>query len=56
MDTDEADGRDFGVRGSRCHITRAAEAFGLRVLPCYPLASGLPTGKYSSGKALKARS
>ncbi|MBP2414899.1 aryl-alcohol dehydrogenase-like predicted oxidoreductase [Arthrobacter stackebrandtii] len=38
-------------RRAELEITPAAEAFGLGVLPYFPLANGLLTGKYSSGKA-----
>lgn len=38
-------------RRAELEVLPAAEAFGLGVLPYYPLASGLLTGKYSSGKA-----
>ncbi|KRE38129.1 aldo/keto reductase [Janibacter sp. Soil728] len=38
-------------RRAELEVTPAAEAYGLGVLPYFPLASGLLTGKYSSGKA-----
>ncbi|MFD4605163.1 aldo/keto reductase [Streptomyces sp. NPDC058464] len=38
-------------RRAELEVLPAATAFGLGVLPYYPLASGLLTGKYSSGKA-----
>ncbi|MCZ0985434.1 aldo/keto reductase [Streptomyces diastatochromogenes] len=38
-------------RRAELEVLPAARAFGLGVLPYYPLASGLLTGKYSSGKA-----
>lgn len=38
-------------RRAELEVTAAAEAFGLGVMPYYPLANGLLTGKYSSGKA-----
>ncbi len=38
-------------RRAELEVTAAAEAYGLGVLPYYPLASGLLTGKYSDGKA-----
>ncbi len=38
-------------RRAELEVTPAAEAYGLGVLPYYPLASGLLTGKYSDGKA-----
>ncbi|MPY48638.1 aldo/keto reductase [Streptomyces acidicola] len=38
-------------RRAELEVLPAAQAFGLGVLPYYPLASGLLTGKYSSGKA-----
>lgn len=38
-------------RRAELEITPAAEAYGLGVLPYFPLANGLLTGKYSSGRA-----
>ncbi|WP_028278615.1 aldo/keto reductase [Arthrobacter sp. H5] len=38
-------------RRIEAEVTPAAEAYGLGVLPYFPLANGLLTGKYSSGKA-----
>ncbi len=38
-------------RRAELEVTPAAEAFGLGVLPYFPLANGLLTGKYSEGKA-----
>ncbi|GHD01260.1 aldo/keto reductase [Zhihengliuella salsuginis] len=38
-------------RRAELEVLPAAEAFGLGVLPYFPLASGLLTGKYSSGRA-----
>ncbi|QNF93112.1 aldo/keto reductase [Janibacter sp. YB324] len=38
-------------RRAELEVTPAAEHFGLGVLPYFPLASGLLTGKYSSGSA-----
>ena len=38
-------------RRAELEVTPAAEAFGLGVLPYYPLANGLLTGKYSAGRA-----
>lgn len=38
-------------RRAELEVTPAAEAYGLGVLPYFPLASGLLTGKYSSGTA-----
>ncbi|MFI6296591.1 aldo/keto reductase [Nonomuraea sp. NPDC050790] len=38
-------------RRAELEVLPAAQAFGLGVLPYYPLASGLLTGKYSSGRA-----
>ena len=38
-------------RRAEREVTPAAEAFGLGVLPYFPLANGLLTGKYSSGQA-----
>ena len=38
-------------RRAELEVTPAAEAYGLGVLPYFPLASGLLTGKYSSGVA-----
>lgn len=38
-------------RRAELEVTPAAEKFGLGVLPYFPLANGLLTGKYSSGKA-----
>ncbi len=38
-------------RRAELEVTPAAEAFGIGVMPYYPLANGLLTGKYSSGKA-----
>lgn len=38
-------------RRAELEVTPAAEAYGLGVLPYFPLASGLLTGKYSSGEA-----
>ncbi|MCC9177989.1 aldo/keto reductase [Arthrobacter sp. zg-Y750] len=38
-------------RRAELEVTPAAEAYGLGVLPYFPLANGLLTGKYSSGKA-----
>jgi aryl-alcohol dehydrogenase-like predicted oxidoreductase len=38
-------------RRAELEVTPAAEAYGLGVMPYYPLANGLLTGKYSSGKA-----
>ena len=38
-------------RRAELEVTLAAEHFGLGVLPYFPLASGLLTGKYSSGSA-----
>ncbi|MFD4507068.1 aldo/keto reductase [Streptomyces sp. NPDC058457] len=38
-------------RRAELEVLPAAAAFGLGVLPYYPLASGLLTGKYSTGKA-----
>ena len=38
-------------RRAELEVTPAAEAFGLGVMPYYPLANGLLTGKYSSGRA-----
>jgi aryl-alcohol dehydrogenase-like predicted oxidoreductase len=38
-------------RRAELEITPAAEAYGLGVLPYFPLANGLLTGKYSAGKA-----
>ncbi len=37
-------------RRAELEVVPAAEAFGLGVLPYFPLANGLLTGKYSSGK------
>ena len=38
-------------RRAELEVTEAAEAYGLGVLPYFPLANGLLTGKYSSGQA-----
>lgn len=38
-------------RRAELEVVPAAEAYGLGVLPYFPLANGLLTGKYSSGKA-----
>ena len=38
-------------RRAELEVTPAAEAYGLGVLPYFPLANGLLTGKYSSGQA-----
>ncbi|WP_329536098.1 aldo/keto reductase [Streptomyces sp. NBC_01450] len=38
-------------RRAELEVLPAAQAFGLGVLPYYPLSSGLLTGKYSSGRA-----
>ncbi|UWX98333.1 aldo/keto reductase [Arthrobacter zhaoxinii] len=38
-------------RRAELEVTPAAEAYGLGVLPYFPLANGLLTGKYSNGKA-----
>ncbi|QCO97864.1 aldo/keto reductase [Arthrobacter sp. 24S4-2] len=38
-------------RRAELEVTPAAEAFGLGVLPYFPLANGLLTGKYAPGKA-----
>lgn len=38
-------------RRAELEVTPAAQAYGLGVLPYFPLASGLLTGKYSSGEA-----
>lgn len=38
-------------RRAELEVTPAAEAYGLGVLPYFPLANGLLTGKYSSGNA-----
>jgi aryl-alcohol dehydrogenase-like predicted oxidoreductase len=38
-------------RRAELEVTPAAEAYGLGVLPYFPLANGLLTGKYASGKA-----
>lgn len=38
-------------RRAELEVTPAAEAYGLGVLPYFPLANGLLTGKYSSGSA-----
>ena len=38
-------------RRAEAEITPAAEAYGLGVLPYFPLANGLLTGKYAPGKA-----
>lgn len=38
-------------RRAELEVTPAAEAYGLGVLPYFPLANGLLTGKYSSGEA-----
>ncbi|MCC2592465.1 aldo/keto reductase [Tessaracoccus sp. OS52] len=38
-------------RRAELEVTPAAEAYGLGVLPYFPLANGLLTGKYSGGKA-----
>nr|WP_157242518.1 aldo/keto reductase [Pseudarthrobacter sp. GA104] len=38
-------------RRAELEVTRAAEEFGLGVLPYFPLANGLLTGKYSPGHA-----
>ena len=38
-------------RRAELEVTPAAEAYGLGVLPYFPLASGLLTGKYSGGTA-----
>lgn len=38
-------------RRAELEVTQAAEAFGLGVLPYFPLANGLLTGKYSRGTA-----
>ncbi len=38
-------------RRAELEVTPAAEAFGLGVLPYFPLANGLLTGKYSNGEA-----
>ncbi|MBD7993832.1 aldo/keto reductase [Arthrobacter sp. Sa2CUA1] len=38
-------------RRAELEVTPAAEAYGLGVLPYFPLANGLLTGKYSAGKA-----
>ena len=38
-------------RRAELEVTPAAEAFGLGLLPYFPLANGLLTGKYSSGEA-----
>jgi aryl-alcohol dehydrogenase-like predicted oxidoreductase len=38
-------------RRAELEVLPAAQAFGLGVLPYFPLASGLLTGKYSSGRA-----
>ncbi len=38
-------------RRAELEVTPAAEAYGLGVIPYYPLANGLLTGKYSAGKA-----
>lgn len=38
-------------RRAELEVTPAAEAFGLGVMPYFPLANGLLTGKYSSGVA-----
>ncbi|NYE94066.1 aryl-alcohol dehydrogenase-like predicted oxidoreductase [Psychromicrobium silvestre] len=38
-------------RRAELEVTPAAEAFGLGVLPYFPLANGLLTGKYAEGKA-----
>ncbi|MCZ2405049.1 aldo/keto reductase [Paenarthrobacter sp. Z7-10] len=38
-------------RRAELEVTPAAEAYGLGVLPYFPLANGLLTGKYSKGKA-----
>ena len=38
-------------RRAELEVTPAAEAYGLGVLPYFPLANGLLTGKYSDGKA-----
>ena len=37
-------------RRAELEVTPAAEAFGLGVMPYFPLANGLLTGKYSAGK------
>ena len=38
-------------RRTELEVTPAAEAYGLGVLPYFPLANGLLTGKYSAGRA-----
>ncbi|AIX99857.1 aldo/keto reductase [Arthrobacter sp. PAMC 25486] len=38
-------------RRAELEVTPAAEAYGLGVMPYYPLANGLLTGKYSAGQA-----
>ena len=38
-------------RRAELEVVPAAEAYGLGILPYFPLANGLLTGKYSSGKA-----
>ena len=38
-------------RRAELEVTPAAEAFGLGVMPYFPLANGMLTGKYSAGKA-----
>jgi len=38
-------------RRAELEVTPAAEAYGIGVLPYFPLANGLLTGKYSAGKA-----
>ena len=38
-------------RRAELEVTPAAEAYGLGVLPYFPLANGMLTGKYSEGKA-----
>ncbi len=38
-------------RRAELEVTPAAEAYGLGVLPYFPLANGLLTGKYSAGRA-----
>ena len=42
------------VRGAERELIPAMRAFGLGLLPYFPLASGLLTGKYSKGAALPA--
>ena len=37
-------------RRAELEVTPAAEAYGLGVLPYFPLANGLLTGKYSDGR------